>query len=61
MGVVRVQAHSWTEARAEQPDLEGGWCVLEKREGRSPALPQEEASSTALFRTGIGIISGTTD
>jgi hypothetical protein len=61
MGVVRFQAHQCPEARPEQSELEGGWYVPEKREGRSSASPREAASSTALFRKGIGIISGTTD
>jgi hypothetical protein len=61
MGVVRVQAYRWPETAAEQSDSEGGWHTPEKREGRSSASPQEAGSSTALFRTGIGIISGTTD
>ena len=61
MGVVCVQAYRWPEARAEQSELEGGWYTPEKREGRTSASPRQAASSTALFRTGIGIISGTTD
>jgi hypothetical protein len=61
MKVVRVQAHRWPKATAEQSDIEGGSYAPEKREGRSSAAPREAASSTALFRTGIGIIPGTTD
>jgi hypothetical protein len=61
MGAVRVQAHRWPRATAEQSYFEGGWHTPEERVGRSSALPREAATSTALFRTGIGIISGTTD
>jgi hypothetical protein len=49
MGVVRVQAHRWPEARAEQSDLEQGWHTLEKRGGRSSASPRQAAVSTALL------------
>jgi hypothetical protein len=39
MGVMRVQAHRWPEARAGQPCFEGSWCAPEKREGRSSGSP----------------------
>ena len=48
VGVVRVQTHRWPKTTAEQSDFEGGWCVPEKREGQSSALPREAASSAAL-------------
>jgi hypothetical protein len=31
MGVMRVQAHGWSEATAGQPYLEGGWYAPEKK------------------------------
>ena len=60
IGVVYIQAHRCPKDWPEQWDLKGGWCVPKERERRSSASPREAASSTALFRTGTGIISGTT-
>jgi hypothetical protein len=56
MGVVRVQAHRWPEARAGQPCFEGSWCAPEKRERWSSGSPRQAAFLAVLFRTGIGII-----
>lgn len=58
MGVVRVQAHRWPEARAGQPCFEGDWYAPEKRERWSSGSPRQAAVSAALFRSGIGIIPG---
>ena len=58
MGVVRVQAHRWIEARAGQPGFKGSWCAPEKRERWSSGSPRQAAIPAAPFRTGIGIIPG---
>ena len=58
MGVVRVQAHRWPEARAGQPCFKGGWYAPEKRERWTSGSPRQAAGSAALFRAGIGIIPG---
>jgi hypothetical protein len=49
IGVVRIQAHHWPEARAGKPCLEGGWNASETKEGRSSASPRQAAISAALF------------
>jgi hypothetical protein len=49
MGVVRVQAHRWPEARGGKPCLEGGWYAPEKRERWSSGSPRQTAIPAALF------------
>ena len=58
MGVMRVQAHRWPEARAGKLCLEGGWYAPETKEGRSSGSLRQTAIPAALSRTGIGFIQG---
>ena len=49
MGVMRVQAHRWQQARAGQSFFEGGWRTSEKRERLSSASPRQTAIPAALL------------
>ena len=49
MGVVRVQAHQWSEARTAQPCFKGSWCAPKKRERWSSSSPRQTSIPAALF------------